>query len=73
MENHNILNDFLKESKIKFGGCALYESSDKHYYLATIANTSTGPLFLLNDRFFYDYTQTYEKTKPWKLIYVKYI
>lgn len=67
----HVFNDFLSESGIEPGGCALYQSSDGHYYLATLVKAASGPLFIVNDRFFYDYATKYEKTKPWKLLYTK--
>ena len=65
------LNDFLSESGIEPGGCAVYQANDGRYYMATLVVTSSGPLFLINDRFFYDYAARYRDTQPWKLLYTK--
>ena len=71
-EELHAFNDFLSTSEITEGGCAVYQATDDHYYLVTVVNAASGPLFLINDRFFYDYAKKYRDTKPWKLIYVKH-
>ena len=71
-EELNAFDDFLSASEIREGDCAVYQATDGNYYLVTVANAASGPLFIINDRFFYDYVKKYRDTRPWKLIYVKH-
>ena len=68
--------EYLDKNVPAEGGCAVFETQDKvassHFIVAVRVKISNGDMFLLNGRFYYDYSFMFEPDK-WKVIYKKVI
>lgn len=63
----------LEEGPQKKGDCTLFEDKDGHYYLVIGQKDMKGQMvFVINDRFWYDYAKKWSDTgEKWTKIYEK--
>ena len=68
--------EYLDKNVPAEGGCVVLETQDEtaptHFMVAVRVKSSNGDMFLLNGRFYYDYSSMFEPDK-WKVIYKKVI
>ena len=74
------LIDFLNKETPTYGGCMLcfatyHNDGEKtKYLLIERVKSTSGDMFIINSRLFYDYNYVWEgKTKDWEILYKKEI
>ena len=72
------LIDFLNKETPTYGGCMLcfatyHNDGEKtKYLLIERVKSTSGDMFIINSRLFYDYNYVWEgKTKDWEILYKK--
>lgn len=54
----------------KESDCALFQSKTGKYYLVVVKTIGfVDPMYLINDRYWFDFTKDFIGSEEWKLIY----
>lgn len=77
-DNENRLWKFLTENLIEYEECLLCKSQKQNsndvlissYYSIVKHKGASGPIYVINDRFWYDYAFLWEENnEPWEIIF----